>query len=73
MDAIITLLNKKTEALPFSNELKSILLANGITSLKDLLREPVKVWMTYDSFNYHHLKEITGFVQENGLVDYLKH
>ena len=67
------LLNQKIEALPFSDELKSILLVHGLTTLQDLLNEPVKVWMDYDGFNYHHLKEVTGLVQENGLVDYLKH
>lgn len=67
------LLNKKIEALPFSDELKSILYEHECATLQHLLNEPVKVWMAYDGFNYHHLKEITGFAIINNLNEYIKY
>jgi methionine salvage enolase-phosphatase E1 len=73
MEKITGLLGQKIEDLPFSNELKSILSKQGHTCLQDVLNQSVKVWMYYDGFDYHCLKEIVGYVWENRLVNYLKH
>jgi len=67
------ILKQKIEGLPFSKELKKILVSQKLSSLQDLLNVPVKDWMKYVGFNYHFLKEITGYVQENGLGTLVRH
>lgn len=73
MNQDLEILNQKILDLPFSDELKNILHEHDHQSLHDVLAVPVKKWKAYYNFNYHHLKEMADYVQENGLAEYLKH
>ncbi|MCU7550390.1 hypothetical protein OCK74_14815 [Chitinophagaceae bacterium LB-8] len=66
------ILNTPIQDLPFSPELKSLLLEKGHKSLQDLLNVPAYRWHDYPSFTYHHQYEIVDYLQKYDLMDFLK-
>ena len=72
MKQTLAILSEKIVDLPFSDGLKKILAREQLLCLHDILAVPVKDWMKYKGFNYHFLKEITEYVQGNGLGRLLK-
>jgi len=72
MKQTLAILSEKIDDLPFSAELKRILVDQKINCLQDILDVPVKDWMNLEGFNYHFMKEISELVQGNGLGRLLK-
>jgi len=67
------LLKLKIDELPFSDGLKMILVDQKIACFGDVLNLPIKVWMEWEGFDFHCLKQIIDFIKKKGLINYLRH
>lgn len=67
------LLRQQVKDLPFTDELKQLLLGNNLLTLVDVLNIEVYNWhKNLQGFNFHHQHEIVSYLQEAGLIEYLK-
>jgi hypothetical protein len=65
-------LNTKIADLPFSDDLKTILAAQNLVTLKDLLNLEVNQWHQFPGFNYHKQHEIVQYLTHQDLMSFLK-
>ncbi|MCU7552856.1 hypothetical protein OCK74_27300 [Chitinophagaceae bacterium LB-8] len=66
------ILNTPIQDLPFTSDLKIILLNQGLKTLQEVVNVPVYRWHDYPSFTYHHQYEIVDYLQELDLMDFIK-
>lgn len=67
------LLRQQVMDLPFTDELKQLLQVNKLSALGDILAIEVYNWhKNLPGFNFHHQHEIVSYLQEAGLIEYLK-
>jgi hypothetical protein len=68
----LELLSKRIVDLPFTEEFKTVLKANDISTLKELVDMPVYDWhKKIVGFNYHDQHEVVSFLEANDLADLL--
>jgi hypothetical protein len=67
------LLRQQVKDLPFTGDLISLLQFNNLLTLGDVLNIEVYNWhKNLQGFNFHHQHEIVSYLQEAGLIEYLK-
>ena len=67
------LLHQTIQVLPFTVELKNVLLTNNIGKLEELLNNEVHTWhKNIPGFTYHHQHEIVSYLDKNDLINFLK-
>jgi len=67
------LLRQRVKDLPFTDELKQLLQFNNLSILGDVLNIEVYNWhKTLPGFTFHHQHEIVSYLQEAGLIEFLK-
>ncbi len=67
------LLRQQVKDLPFTDELKHLLQFNNLSTLGDVLNIEVYNWhKTLPGFTFHNQHEIVSYLQEAGLIEYLK-
>gem|GEM_PF-1909539 len=67
------LLRQQVKDLPFTDELKQLFQGNNLLTLGDVLNIEVYNWhKNFPGFNFHHQHEIVSYLQEAGLIEYLK-